>query len=150
MLPGSAVNCKCFGQQKKSAVIHSNRPLVFCVDGIKLYFCCVFWYWYFTRKKIVDITTNEDKPVCAVILSVRCVLSASKYMNKIKYRRRNNQAPVGMNICSFSATQEVCNKLENQAKCDSAVFVTNPLKIDFSHTFWLLELAIIARTNYNC
>ena len=50
----------------------------------------------------------------------------------------------------FSAAQKVCSKLENQAKCDSAVFVTNPLKIHFSHTFWLLEMDIIARTNYDC
>ena len=40
-----------------------------------------------------------------------------------------------MNVCAFSAAQVVCSKLENQAKCDSAVFVTNPLKIHFSHTF---------------
>ena len=67
-------------------------------------------------------------------------------MAKIKkYRRRKNQEPVGMNIHSVSAAQEVCSKLENQAKCDSAVFVTNPRKIHFSHMFWLLE----ARTNYN-
>ena len=56
-----------------------------------------------------------------------------------------------MNLCAFSAAQEVFNKLENQAKCNSVVFVTNPLKIHFSYTFWLLEVAIIiARTNYNC
>ena len=50
----------------------------------------------------------------------------------------------------FSAVQEVCSKLKNQAKCDAVVFVINPLKIHFSRTFWLLEVAIIARTNYNC
>ena len=69
-----------------------------------------------------------------------------KKKKKKKYRRRKNQEPMGMSICSFSATQVVCSKLENQAKCDLAVFVTNPLKIHFSHTFWLLELAIIARS----
>ena len=55
-----------------------------------------------------------------------------------------------MNLCAFSAAQKVCSKLENQAKCDLAVFVTNPPKIHFSLMFWLLEVAIIARRNYNC
>ena len=85
-----------------------------------------------------------------LILSVRCILSAPKYMTKIKIPWRKNQEPVGMNICSFCAPQEFCSKLENQAKCDSTVFVKNPLKTHFSHKFWLLEVAIIARTNYNC
>ena len=57
---------------------------------------------------------------------------------------------MGINLCAFSAAQKVCSKLENQAKCDSAVFVTNSMKIHFLHTFWLLEVAVIARTNYNC
>ena len=30
-----------------------------------LYFCCVIWYRYYTRKKIIDITTNKNKPICA-------------------------------------------------------------------------------------
>ena len=47
-----------------------------------------------------------------------------------------------MNVCAFSAAQVVCSKLENQAKCDSAVFVTNPLKIYFSHV-------LIARSDYH-
>ena len=108
-----------------------------------LYFCCVFWYGYYTQKKIIDITTNKDKPICAekTDLSVRCILSTSKYMNKIKIPSAQKPGACG---------NEVCSKLENQAKCDFAVFVRNPLKIHFSHTFWLLELAIIARTNYNC
>ena len=57
-----------------------------------------------------------------------------------------NQEPVGMNLRSFSAAQEVCSTLENQAKCDSAVFVTNPLKIHF------FAHVLIARSskNYNC
>ena len=118
-----------------------------------LYFCCVFWYGYYTWKKIIDITTNKDKPICAVktdfVSQVYIILIKIHEKNK-KYRRRKNQEPVGMSIYSFSATQEVCSKLENQTKCDSTVFATNPLKIHFSHTFWLLELAIIARTNYNC
>ena len=48
------------------------------------------------------------------------------------------------------AAQEAGSKLENQVKCDSAVFVTNPLEINFSHAFWLIGGAIIARTNHNC
>ena len=38
---------------------------------------------------------------------------------------------MGMNLCSFSAAQDICSKLENQAKCGSAVFVTNLLKTHF-------------------
>ena len=57
-------------------------------------------------------------------------------MNKIKITSaQEKQEPVGMSIYSLSATKEVCSKLENQAKCDSVVFVTNPLKIHFLHTF---------------
>ena len=50
-----------------------------------LYFCCVVWYRYLTRKKVIYITTNKNKPICGVKTDfVRCILSASKYMNKIK------------------------------------------------------------------
>ena len=56
-------------------------------------------------------------------------------MAKIKIPWAQNQEHVGMNLRSFSAVQEVCSKLENQAKCDSAVFVRNMLKIHFSHMF---------------
>ena len=55
-----------------------------------------------------------------------------------------------MNLCAFSAALKVCSKLENQAKCNPAVFLTNPLKIHFLYMFPLLEVAFIARTNYNC
>ena len=37
----------------------------------------------------------------------------------------------------FSAAQEVFSKLQNQAKCDSAVFKTNPLKPYFFLYFWI-------------
>ena len=57
---------------------------------------------------------------------------------------------MGMNLWAFSAAQKVCSKLENQAKCNSADYVTNPLKNHFSQTFWLLEVAIIARMTCNC
>ena len=42
-----------------------------------------------------------------------------------------NQEPMGMNLCSFSAAQDFCSKLENQANCYLAVFVTNLLKTHF-------------------
>ena len=57
-----------------------------------------------------------------------------------------------MNHCAFSGVQDVCSKLQNQAKCDSAVLTTYPLNIHFfvhffSATKWLLQLeqTIIAR-----
>ena len=55
---------------------------------------------------------------------------------------------MGMNLCAFSAAQKVCSKLENQAKCGSLCYKCT--EIYFSHTFWLLEVAIIASTNYDC
>ena len=64
--------------------------------------------------------------------------------------RRKNQGPIGMNHCAFTAGQDVCSRLQNQAKCDSAAVTTIPLKFYFSDTFRLLKVAIIARTNYNC
>ena len=85
-----------------------------------------------------------------LILSVRCILSTPKCMTKIKMLSAKNQEPMGMNICTFSAAQKVCSKLENQAKCDPAVFLTNSLKIHFLHMFRLLEVSFIARANYNC
>ena len=36
------------------------------------------------------------------------------------YHRDKNQEPIGMTHCSFSAAQDVCSKLQKQAKCDSA------------------------------
>ena len=57
-------------------------------------------------------------------------------MTKIKISSaQKTKEPMGMNVCAFSAAKEVCSKLENQAKGDSADFVTNPLKIHFSHPF---------------
>ena len=80
-----------------------------------------------------------------LILSVRCISSAHKEKKKqkknkqtnkqkqtnkkkYKYRRRKKKEPAGMNLCAFSAAQDVCSKLENQAKCDSAVFIINRAK----------------------
>ena len=68
-------------------------------------------------------------------------------MANIKIPSAQKTGACGNESSPFSAAQEVCRNLENQAKCDSAVFVTNPLKIQFSHK---LELAIITRTNNNC
>ena len=76
--------------------------------------------------------------------------TVSKYTAKYKYHGRKNQRPIGMNHCTFSAAQNICSKLKNQAKCDSAAFTTNPQKMNFSYTFWLLQVAMIAITNYNC
>ena len=62
-------------------------------------------------------------------------INSKKISNDQEYRRRKNQEPVEINLCAFSAAREVCSALETQAKCDSAAFVTNPLKIYLSHTF---------------
>ena len=66
---------------------------------------------------------------------------------KWKYHRRKKQGPIGMNHSAFSAAQYVCSKLHNQAKCDAAAFTSVPLIFNFSCTFWLLKLTIIAKRN---
>ena len=134
---------------RKSAMIHFNRPLVFAPMVFLLCILIRILYSEENHRYHLPITTSQYMRR-RLILSVRCILSAPKYMTKKKCRRRKNQESMGMNLCSFSAAQKVCSKLENQEKCDSAVFVTNPLKIHFSHTFWLPEVPIIDRTNYNC
>ena len=50
-----------------------------------LYFCCVFWYGYYTRKKIIDITTNKDKPICAV----KTDFVSQVYIIRIKVHEQN-------------------------------------------------------------
>ena len=77
-------------------------------------------------------------------------LSVLKYTAKINISSAQNQGPIGMNHCAFSAAQDICSKLQNQAKCDSTAFTINLLKFNFSYTFRLLEVTIIARTNYTC
>ena len=52
-------------------------------------------------------------------------------------------------VYTFSAAKEVCSKLQNPAKCDLAIFQTNPLKKYFFYIFFLFQMAIIDRTNYN-
>ena len=135
---------------RKSTKIHSHRLLVFASTAILFRSCilvriiylidkislhCIYWliitglwYWWFLPSKV----------------------SVSKYTEKWKYYWRKNQGPIGMNHCALSAAQDICSNLQNQAKCDLAAFTTIPLKFNFSYTFWLLKVAIIARTNYNC
>ena len=51
-------------------------------------------------------------------------ISASKYMAKLKLPLES----VAMNLCAFSAAQEVNSKLQNQAKFDLVVFKTIAVK----------------------
>ena len=117
-------------------MMHSNRPLVFA-PVVFVFLLCIFLYRYFTRKKIIDITINKDKPICAVKTDFvsQVYISASKYMNKITIPSAQKTGACGDEYLLFFCYPSVCSKLENQAKCDSAVFVTNPLKIHFSPTF---------------
>ena len=53
----------------------------------------------FGRKESISLT-NNDKPILYVV----------------KTDFVQDQEPVGTKFCAFSAAQEVCSKLENQAK----------------------------------
>ena len=48
-------------------------------------------------------------------------ISVSKYMEKIKIHRHNKLEPMGISLYAFSTAQEVCSKLQNQAKCTLTV-----------------------------
>ena len=100
-------------------MIHPNRPLVF-VPMVFVFLLCISIRILYSEENN-RYHHKKDKPVCAVKTDfVRCILSSSKHMNKIKILLAQKPGAVGMSIYSFSATQEVCSKLENQAKCDSA------------------------------
>ena len=72
-----------FWAAEKSAVIHSNRPLVFA-PMVFVFLLCIL-YGYFTRKKIIDITTNKDKPICAV----KTNFVSQVYIIRIKIHEQN-------------------------------------------------------------
>ena len=134
-------------------MIHSNKPRDFAPMVFLFLLCILIRIFYLEENNRYDLPLTSQYMRWRLILSVRCILSASKYLTKITMpsAQKKKQEPMGMNLCAFSsAVQEVYIKLENQAKCDSSVFVTNSLKIHFSYTFWLLEVVSIARTNYNC
>ena len=84
------------------------------------------WYWWF----------SSELNIC---IKIQCS----------NHHWCKNQEPVEMNLCAFSAAQEVCSKLKNQAKCDSAVFKTIQLKSYYFLHFLIAEKTlIIPRTNY--
>ena len=53
--------------------------------------------------------TNNEKPIYVTKSGFvsQVILSAQKYIDKIKYSWRKIQEPVRMNLCAFSAAQEV-------------------------------------------
>ena len=72
-----------------------------------------------------------------------------KYIAIIKTSSAQNPGAVGNESLCFCTAQEVCSKLQNQAKCDSAYFKTIPLKIYRFLHFLIAQIAIIARTIYH-
>ena len=91
----------------------------------------------FLGRKLLISLTNNDKPIYAV----KTDFVSQVYIIRTKIDDQNKNA-VGAKtrslwelIFAFSAAQKACSKLENQAKSDSAVFVTDPLKMHFSYTF---------------
>ena len=92
---------------------------------------CLYWWWYrlFSSEWNIRIKIH------------------SKNTNTIGAKTRGLLEWI---IALFLLPKNICSKLQNQAKCDSAAFTTTPLKLNFSHTFWLLQVAIIARRNCNC
>ena len=133
---------------RKSAMIHSNRPLFFAPMVVLFLLCILIWTFYSEENNWYHqpITTSQYKR-WRLILSVRCILSAPKHINKIKISLAQQPGAYGNESLRFFC----CPRgFKYQVKCDSAVCVTNLLKTNFSYTFWLLEVAVIARTNYNC
>ena len=136
---------------RKCANIHSHKLLVFASTVF------LFWSCNLVRIKYTRLIKSVFTAYIGLLLVdgdidyfLPSKLSVSKYTAKINICRRKSQGPIGMKHCAFSAAQDICSKLQNQAKCDSAAFTINLLKFNFPYTFWLLEVTIIARTNYNC
>ena len=125
---------------RKSANIHSHRLLVFAL--------MVFLFWSCNSVRIVYtwLTKSVFTVYIGLSLVVRDIIFFRVnylYQNtqqKLAYHWRKNHGPIGMNHCTFSAAQDICSKLQNQAKCDSAAFTINPLKFNFLYTFLLLEV----------
>ena len=134
---------------RKRANTHSHRLLGFSVF---LFCLCILMriIYNWLTKSVFTAHIGLSLFVVISIIFFRVKYPYQNTQQKYKFHRRQNQGPIGMNHCAFSAAQNICSKLQNQAKCDSAAFTTNPLKLKFSYTFWLLQVAIIARTNYNC
>ena len=70
---------------RKSAIIHSNRPLVFAWMVFFFLLCILIRIFYSEENNRYHqpITTSQYMR-WSLILSVRCILSAPKYINKIK------------------------------------------------------------------
>ena len=128
---------------RRSVIIHSNKLLVFAPMVFLFLLCILIWIFYSEENNQYHQPIKTSQYMRRrLILSVRCILSAQN-SNKNTIDAKN-QEPVGMNHCSFTATQEVCSKVENQAKCNSAVFCNKSAENSFFARFD--EVAIIART----
>ena len=132
---------------RKRANTHSHRLLVFA-PTVFLFCSCILMriiYTWLTKS----VFTAHIGLSLMVVISIIFFWIKYPYQNtqqKYNYHRRKDQGPIGKNHCAFSAAQNIWSKLQNQATCDSAAFTTNPLKLKFSYTFWLLQVAIIERT----
>ena len=99
----------------------------------------IIYIWL--TKSVFNAHSGLSLLVVISIIFFRVKYPYQNTQQKYKYHRRKNQGPIGMNHCAFSAAQNICSKLQNQAKRDSTAFTTNPLKLNFSSTFWLLQVA---------
>ena len=141
---------------RKSAKSHSHRLLVFAPTAFLFWSCNLVRIIYtWLTKSVFTAYIGLSLLVSDINYFLPSKIFVTEYTAKIKIPSAQKPGTYWNQSLRFSffffffffAAQDVCSKLQNQAKCDSAAFTTIPLKFNFSYTFWLLQVDIIARTN---
>ena len=104
------------------------------------------------RKSSISLT-NKDKPIYAV----KTDFVSQVYIIRIKTHDQNKNA-VGAKTRSlvewifvlFLLPKRFAVNSKSRRNATRQPLLQMQWKFIFSHTIWLLEVAIIARTNYNC
>ena len=117
---GSAACCKPLGQLKKAKRFIPTGPWVFAPTAFLFLLCSLVRIIYINHHRIYWLVIVD----CFLPSQI----SVSNYTAKINILSVQNQERMKMNPYTFSAAQEICSKVQNQAKCDSFAFKTNPLK----------------------
>ena len=119
----------------------------FCPDGIFIF------AMYFNTDMILKRKSSTITSQCMqwwLIRSVRYKLSTPKYTTK-KHHLRKNLEPAQLNLSAFLLPRGFAVNYRTRQNAIGWFYKKNVLKkVTLSYIFWLLQMTITARTNYNC